>query len=77
MRFFSSEIVADAANIELKLHSTEEQRRCYLRDWFNGHVEDGGLGGLDPLPEDVPEDWAVTAIRCHVGRGVVLGEVMV
>lgn len=78
MRFFSSEIVADARNIELELFRSAEERRLYLLTWFNGHVENGGLGDdVDPLRDTSTAEQAAMMIEEVVGRPVILGEVFI
>jgi len=76
MRLFSSEIVADARNIELEVFRTEEQRRQFLIAWFNEHVAAGGLGeDVEPLASRSSEQFSAMMIEEVIGRPVILGEV--
>ena len=78
MRFFSSEIVADARNIELELFRSPEERQQYLVSWFNGHVAAQGLDEeVEPLRDGTSAEFAAMMIEETLDRPVILGEVYV
>ena len=77
MKFYAYEIVADARSIELELFHTESERAAALVQWFNNHVENGGLGDIAYLPGDAPAELAAQTIEEVTGRPVLLSEVFV